>query len=74
MIGLFIFIIGACLGSFANVCIYRLPRGKSIVTPGSFCPKCKKPIKPYDNIPVIGYIMLREKCRNCRKKYPSGIL
>ena len=68
MIGLFIFIIGACLGSFANVCMYRLPRGKSIVTPGSFCPKCKKPIKSYDNIPVIGYIMLRGKCRNCRKK------
>jgi leader peptidase (prepilin peptidase)/N-methyltransferase len=68
------FIIGACFGSFANVVIYRLPRNKSIIFPGSFCPKCRHSIKWYDNIPVLSYILLRGKCRYCKKtisiRYP----
>ena len=58
---------GLVIGSFLNVCIYRLPRHKSIVFPGSHCPQCGKPVKPYDNIPVISYLWLRGKCRFCRK-------
>ena len=64
----FSFILGICLGSFANVCIYRLPKGKSIVWPGSFCPQCKKGIFWYDNIPLLSFLLLRGKCRFCREK------
>lgn len=56
---------GACLGSFLNVVIYRLPLEKSIVHPGSSCPKCSAPIKWYDNIPIFSYLILRARCRNC---------
>lgn len=56
---------GACLGSFLNVVIYRLPLDKSIVYPGSSCPSCGKPISWYDNIPIFSYIILLGKCRNC---------
>ncbi|MBA3035893.1 MAG: prepilin peptidase [Desulfobacterium sp.] len=59
------FIIGLCLGSFMNVCVYRLPLSKSIVTPRSMCPGCNNFIKFYDNIPVLSYIFLGGKCRNC---------
>ncbi len=59
------FVVGACLGSFANVLIYRVPRGLSIVTPPSACPGCGTPIKPYDNIPVLSYLILRGRCRSC---------
>tara|TARA_B100000989_G_C19492934_1_gene450658 strand:+ start:701 stop:1465 length:765 start_codon:yes stop_codon:yes gene_type:complete len=62
-----IFILGSCLGSFANVCIYRLPKDKQIISGRSFCPKCKKKIKWYDNLPLISYIFLNAKCRNCDK-------
>ena len=62
---LFIFIIGAMLGSFFNVCIYRLPRGEGIIFPGSHCPKCQAQLKPWDNIPILSYIFLRGKCRYC---------
>lgn len=62
----FILIIGACIGSFLNVCIYRLPRGQSIVFPGSHCPNCKVPIRWYDNIPVLSWFILRGKCRDCK--------
>lgn len=65
--GLIVFILGLIFGSFANVCIYRLPKGKSIISPGSFCPHCNKSIKWYDNIPVISYILLKGKCRYCKK-------
>jgi len=58
-------IFGALIGSFLNVCIIRLPRAESIITPGSHCPHCKKPIKFYDNIPLISYILLKGKCRHC---------
>ncbi|MBN3040728.1 MAG: prepilin peptidase [Candidatus Omnitrophica bacterium] len=63
-----VFILGAMIGSFLNVCIFRLPKEQSIVKPRSFCPKCKKPIKWYDNIPVLSYILLKAKCRNCQEK------
>lgn len=68
IIYLLIFVFGAVLGSFLNVLIYRLPTGESIVTGGSHCMTCKKPIKKYDLIPVISYIILRGKCRSCRAK------
>jgi len=53
------------VGSFLNVCIFRLPKEESIIWPGSHCPHCKKPIKFYDNIPLISYLLLRGKCRQC---------
>jgi len=67
---LFIFIFGLCIGSFLNVCIYRIPEAKSIVSPGSMCPGCGNPIKFYDNIPVLSFILLRAKCRNCSAHIP----
>jgi len=60
-----VFIVGLLIGSFLNVCIYRLPREESIVFPSSHCPACSKPVKPYDNIPVLSFILLRGKCRFC---------
>jgi len=57
---------GLVIGSFLNVCIYRIPRGESIAFPGSHCPHCGKPIRPYDNVPVFSYLLLRGKCRSCR--------
>lgn len=63
------FIFGAIIGSFLNVVIYRLPRNKSIVSPAfSFCPGCGAPIKWYDNIPILSYLVLRGRCRNCKNK------
>jgi leader peptidase (prepilin peptidase)/N-methyltransferase len=61
-----IFVFGLALGSFLNVCIYRWPRGESVVLPSSKCPKCGIPIKFYDNIPVLGWLLLRGRCRACR--------
>jgi len=55
------------LGSFANVCIYRLPKDKQIVSGRSYCPKCKKKIPWYDNLPLISFIILNKRCRNCSK-------
>ena len=66
-----IFSLGACLGSFANVCIYRLPKNKQIVSGRSFCPKCKKKINWYDNLPLISFIILNSKCRNCKRVISS---
>jgi len=69
-----IFSLGACLGSFANVCIYRLPKNKQIVSGRSFCPKCKKKINWYDNLPLISFFLLNGKCRNCNKVIPVRYL
>jgi prepilin signal peptidase PulO-like enzyme (type II secretory pathway) len=66
LIGIFVFLFGLIIGSFLNVCILRIPGGKSIVMPASACPKCAAPIRPYDNIPVLSYLFLRGKCRNCK--------
>jgi leader peptidase (prepilin peptidase)/N-methyltransferase len=57
---------GALLGSFLNVVAYRLPRGESLVAPGSRCPACRAPVKPYDNVPVLSWLLLRGRCRACR--------
>ena len=70
MILLFTFILGAVVGSFANVLIYRLPRRESIVSPGSHCPGCGKPIRWFDNIPLISYLILRGRCRSCGEIIP----
>jgi leader peptidase (prepilin peptidase)/N-methyltransferase len=59
-------VFGLLLGSFANVVAYRLPRGESIAFPGSHCPSCDTPIKPYDNVPVLSWLWLRGRCRACR--------
>lgn len=64
----FIFLFGVIIGSFLNVCIYRIPEGISIVTPGSFCPRCKHPLSWRDNIPLFSYIFLRGRCRYCNNK------
>ena len=58
-------IFGALIGSFLNVCILRLPEEESIITPGSHCPRCKNPIKFYDNIPLVSYVLLKGRCRHC---------
>ena len=68
------FILGACLGSFANVCIYRLPKTKQIISGRSFCPKCKKKISWYDNLPIISFLFLSGKCRKCKKVIPLRYL
>src|SRR5260221_5112119 len=60
-----IFALGACIGSFLNVCIHRLPRGESIVGPRSACPACGAPIAWYDNVPIVSYVLLRGRCRRC---------
>jgi leader peptidase (prepilin peptidase) / N-methyltransferase len=65
VIPFFFFLFGIVIGSFLNVCISRIPEDISIISPGSRCPRCEAPIKPYDNIPVLGWILLRAKCRNC---------
>ncbi|MBZ5543147.1 MAG: prepilin peptidase [Acidobacteriia bacterium] len=57
---------GLAFGSFLNVCIARLPRGESIISPRSHCPKCNRPLRWYDNIPVLSFLLLRGRCRNCR--------
>lgn len=62
------FLFGSAIGSFLNVCIYRIPKKESIVFPSSHCPACNKKIKPYDNIPIISYILLKGRCRECGER------
>jgi leader peptidase (prepilin peptidase)/N-methyltransferase len=62
------FLFGLVFGSFLNVCIYRMPRELSVVTPRSACPSCGKPIAAYDNIPVLSWLILRGKCRHCQAR------
>ncbi len=62
----FAFVFGACVASFLNVVIYRVPRGESLVSPPSHCPKCNAPIRWYQNIPIFAYLALRGKCANCK--------
>jgi leader peptidase (prepilin peptidase) / N-methyltransferase len=64
------FIFGLLFGSFLNVCISRLPQHQSIVKPGSHCPMCGAPIRWYDNIPLLSWILLRGRCRDCNQKIP----
>ena len=66
LIAIAMFVIGMILGSFVNVCIYRLPRKQSIIWPPSSCPRCGNRIRPCDNIPLISYLLLRGKCRHCK--------
>lgn len=68
MINLAAFIFGAVIGSFLNVCIYRIPRDESIIRPASRCTSCGKPVRFYDNIPLVSYILLMGKCRYCKTK------
>ncbi len=65
--GFFSFAFGACVASFLNVCIWRLPRGESVVRPASHCPNCDAPIRWYQNVPVLSYIALGGRCANCRR-------
>ena len=66
LLHLYIFFVGACVGSFLNVCIYRLPKSKSIVRPRSMCPKCGNQIRAYDNIPILSFLWLHGCCRYCK--------
>jgi len=67
--------LGAAIGSFLNVCIWRLPVGESVVHPGSHCPKCSEPVRWHDNVPIVSFFVLRGKCRFCREpiswQYPA---
>jgi leader peptidase (prepilin peptidase)/N-methyltransferase len=65
-----VIVIGLAWGSFLNVVIYRLPHGQSLMRPPSSCPQCKTRIKPYDNIPVLSYLLLRGRCRACGVRIP----
>jgi leader peptidase (prepilin peptidase)/N-methyltransferase len=70
-----VLVFGTAIGSFLNVVIHRVPNEESIIFPNSACPKCGKPIKPYDNIPVLSWLLLAGKCRNCKEpiawRYPA---
>ena len=71
----FVLCFGLAIGSFLNVCVYRIPAEKSLISPGSHCPHCGVPIKPYDNIPLLSFFLLSGRCRACKTKisirYPA---
>ena len=70
-----VFLFGLVIGSFLNVCIRRIPRGESVALPASRCPACQAPIKPYDNVPVLSWLLLGARCRSCQARisalYPA---
>jgi leader peptidase (prepilin peptidase)/N-methyltransferase len=66
LFSLTVFVLGASIGSFLNVVVYRLPAGQSLLHPPSRCPRCLRSLKPYDNIPVLGWLKLKGRCRYCR--------
>ncbi len=68
------FLAGLLIGSFLNVCVYRLPRDLSVVRPRSYCPQCEKPVAWYDNIPVASYLILGGRCRHCKARIPLRYL
>ena len=68
ILNVFSFILGVVVGSFLNVCIHRLPREESVVRPRSRCPRCGSGIRAYDNIPVLSWLILRGRCRNCGER------
>ena len=70
ILGFFSFWLGACIASFLNVVIWRVPRGESIVSPPSHCPKCNAPIRWYQNIPILSWLALRGRCANCKAPIP----
>lgn len=65
-----VFVLAALIGSFLNVCIHRIPDGRSIAFPASHCPRCQTPIRPWDNIPIVSYLLLRGRCRHCAVRIP----
>ncbi|MDQ6963390.1 MAG: prepilin peptidase [Mariprofundales bacterium] len=75
MLTLYCTLLGLIIGSFANVCVYRIPRGESVALPGSHCPRCHHEVAWYDNIPLLSWIILRGACRNCHGtiswRYPA---
>ena len=75
LIGAWLFALGGSIGSFLNVVVYRLPLGMSLIEPGSHCPACKHPIRWFDNVPILGWLILRGRCRDCGVKisarYPT---
>lgn len=68
LIWTYIAVVGAAIGSFLNVCVYRWPLGQSVISPRSRCPNCERPITWYENIPVLGFLMLRGRCGGCRER------
>ena len=75
LLGAFVFGLGGCVGSFLNVCICRIPNGQGLLRPGSRCPKCRAAIRPRDNLPILGWLILRGRCRRCSlpisSRYPA---
>jgi leader peptidase (prepilin peptidase) / N-methyltransferase len=61
---------GAVIGSFLNVVVHRVPRGESLVRPGSHCPECGAPVRPYDNVPIVSWLVLGGRCRDCGARIP----
>lgn len=68
IIGIYLFLVGSCIASFINVVIDRIPKGKSIISDRSHCDACQHPIKAYDLIPVVSYLILKGRCRYCKQK------
>ena len=74
MIVVIAFLLGAAIGSFLNVAISRVPKGESVVHPGSHCPECGAPVASRDNIPIVSWLLLRGRCRSCGWRIPVRYL